>query len=195
MIPIMKAIHLVTFLTTILCACKILAADANETRVPVKFSGGHDTDPRDHGRPVVLIAGSLGVKPEMFREAFSHVRPAPAGTEPDRGRVQENKAALLSALGKYGISNDRLDEVSNYYRYVRSRGELWPTKPARANALVKNGRITGFEILDGGSGYSSAPTVTVSGFGNLAATAQLSFSKTFAKNGSVSSITLSGQTK
>ena len=34
-------------------------------------------------RPVVLIAAALGVSSDVFREAFSHVRPAPAGTRPD----------------------------------------------------------------------------------------------------------------
>src|SRR5438552_11396179 len=62
------------------------------TRVPVVFSGGHETDLRDGGRPVVLIAAALGVTPEVFREAFSHVRPAPAGREPEPGQVRQNKA-------------------------------------------------------------------------------------------------------
>src|SRR4051794_34511931 len=48
-------------------------------RVPVVFSGGHETNLRDHGRPVVLVAGALGVPAQVFRDAFSHVRPAPAG--------------------------------------------------------------------------------------------------------------------
>jgi len=80
--------------------------------VPVEFSGGHDTDPKDRGRPVVLVAGGLGVKPEVFREAFSHVKPAPAGTEPDPEQVRKNKAALMDALGKYGVTNEKLDTVS-----------------------------------------------------------------------------------
>jgi hypothetical protein len=42
------------------------------TRVAVVFSGGHETEGVDHGRPVVLIAAALGVKPEVF------TRPAPA---------------------------------------------------------------------------------------------------------------------
>jgi hypothetical protein len=40
---------------------------AVETKVPVNFSGGHETDPRDHGRPVVLVAAALKVRPEVFR--------------------------------------------------------------------------------------------------------------------------------
>ena len=160
------------------------------TRVAVTFSGGHETDPRDRGRPVVLVAGALGVKPEVFREAFSHVNPAPAGTEPDPEQVRKNKAALMDALSKYGITNDRLDTVSNYYRYVRSKGEMWPTKEAKANALVKDGAIVGFEIAGGGSGYSSPPTVAVPGFKAVDAKVELSFDKEFEKNGAVSAMTL-----
>jgi hypothetical protein len=158
------------------------------THVPVVFSGGHETDPRDRGRPVVLVAGALGVPTEVFREAFSHVRPAPAGTEPDPQQVHDNKEALLAALSRYGVTNDRLDTVSDYYRYVRGRGELWPTKPAVAYALVKDGVITGYVVTSGGSGYSSPPTVTVPGIPGAAARAQLSFSKVFEKNGAVSAI-------
>src|SRR5437016_5075268 len=97
----------------ILTACIAQAQLANDvTRVPVVFNGGHDTDPRDHGRPVVLIAAALGVKPEVFREAFSHVHPAgPGSGGPTDAEARKNKAALMSALGKYGITNDRLDTV------------------------------------------------------------------------------------
>jgi hypothetical protein len=164
------------------------------TRVPLVFSEGHETDPRDRGRPVVLVAGALGVAPEVFREAFSHVRPAKAGTRPDPEQVRKNKSALMQALGKYGVSNDRLDEVSNYYRYVRSRGEMWPTKPAAGYARVKDGKVVGFVITDGGSGYSSPPLVSVSGMSGVAVEAKLSFSQDFAANGTVSAVTLASRT-
>jgi hypothetical protein len=163
---------------------------ASTTRVPLVFSGGHETDPRDRGRPVALIAAALGVPSDVFREAFSHVRPAPAGTEPDPRQVRANKDALMDALGKYNVTNRRLDTVSNYYRYVRSRGELWPTKAARGYALVENGKITGFVITNGGSGYSSPPSVSAAKMGCLSAKVELSFSKTFEKNGSVSAVTI-----
>ena len=162
------------------------------TRVPVTFSEGHDTDPRDHGRPVVLVAAGLGVAPEVFREAFSHVHPA----GPDRGgptgdEARANKAALMSVLGKYGITNDRLDEVSNYYRYMGARGQMWKNKPAVANALVQNGVVTGYEIVDAGAGYSSTPKVTVPNIPGASATLELSFGKDLAANGSISSIKVS----
>jgi hypothetical protein len=160
------------------------------TRVPVVFSGGHDTDPRDGGRPVVLVASALGVTPEVFREAFSHVRPARAGSEPAPEQVRQNKAALMNALGKYGIDNDRIDTVSNYYRYVRSRNELWTNKLAVANALVKNGVVIGFEIVRSGAGYSSPPSVSVPNLRNGTVVVKLAFSKSLATNGSIISITL-----
>ncbi len=103
------------------------------TRVSVEISGGHETDRRDRGRPVILVASALGVPAKVFREAFSHVHPAPAGTRPDPEQVRANKDALLSALSKYDVTNDRLDTVSNYYRYVRRRGR------ALANSSCQRG--------------------------------------------------------
>jgi hypothetical protein len=164
---------------------------AGAKRVAIVFSGGHETEGQDKGRPVVLVAGGLGVPPEVFREAFSHVHPA----GPDRGGPTEeearaNKAALMNALGKHGITNDRLDEVSNYYRYMRSKGQMWKTKEAVANALVKDGVVVGYEIVDGGAGYSSPPKVAVPGVTNLPSPkVELSFSKDLAKNGVIASIT------
>jgi hypothetical protein len=177
-----------------LAALAARAADSpagNVTRVPVVFSEGHDTDPRDHGRPVILVAGALAVPPEVFREAFSHVHPAgPDSGGPTRDEARANKAALMSVLGKYGITNDRLDEVSNRYRYVKSHGQMWPTKEAVANALVQNGVITGYEIISGGFGYSSPPTVTVPNIKGQAPKVELAFGKDFEANGSVSAITV-----
>jgi len=96
----------------------------------------------------------------------------------------------MSVLGKYGITNEQLDAASNRYRYVRSRGEMWPVKAATANALVKDGKVIGYELVSGGYGYSSAPTVTVSGITGIRPKVELSFSKDFEKNGAVSAISL-----
>jgi len=164
------------------------------TKVPVVFSGGHETDGRDRGRPVVLVAGALGVPPEVFREAFSHVHPAgPDSGGPTHEEARANKAALMSVLAKYGITNDRLDTVSNRYRYVRSHDEMWPTAPAVANALVQNGVVTGYEVVSGGFGYSSPPTVTVPNVKAAPAKVELSFGKDFESNGAVSKITIAGK--
>ena len=90
----------------------------------------------------------------------------------------------MEALGSYGVTNERLDMVSDYYRYVRGRGALWPTKPAAGYALVETGKITRFVVTRGGSGYSSPPTTTVPNFDGIAVKVELSFSKQLKKNGS-----------
>lgn len=162
---------------------------ASNGEVQVIISGGYETDPDDHGRPVVLIASMLGVTPEVFREAFSHVTPASAGTEPNPIQVKLNKEALLSVLGPYGVTNDDLDEVSNYYRYNRSAGETWPQIPATAEVIMTDGVITGIEITNHGSGYTSTPTIMILN-SDLTATALISFTTDFSTNGSISAITL-----
>ena len=168
-------------------ACAEAQSRSGITRVPVVFSGGHETDPRDHGRPVVLIAGALGVSPEVFRDAFSRVHPANPEKGPVPAEAQANKATLLATLGKYGVTNERLDQVSDYYRYVASRNELWPTQPALAYAIVEGGKIMNYEIVNGGSGYSSTPVVSIPGFPNNAR-AEIAYGKSFEKNGSICSI-------
>src|SRR5438128_6546776 len=65
---------------------------------PVKFEGGFETDRRDGGRPVVLIAAALGVSDDVFRKAFSGVTPAAGGREPEPEQVRKNKEALLRVL-------------------------------------------------------------------------------------------------
>jgi hypothetical protein len=163
---------------------------AGEGLVPVEFSGGHDTNPVDRGRPVRLIAAALNVSEEVFREAFSHVHPAPGGTHPLREQVRENKEALMAALGPHGVTNERLDEVSNYYRYSRERGEMWPTDEAIADAVLQNGRVISFQIRSGGFGYTSPPQIIVPGYPHTSAVAEISFSQNFDENGSVSGIAL-----
>ncbi|NBQ65466.1 MAG: hypothetical protein EBT95_08050 [Verrucomicrobia bacterium] len=69
------------FTVLFLAIVSIHAQNRSElTRVPVVFSGGHETDPRDHGRPVVLIAGALGVSRSSSRSG--------KGTCPSRGTSQ-----------------------------------------------------------------------------------------------------------
>jgi hypothetical protein len=160
--------------------------------IQVVITGGHDTDPRDNGRPVVLIASALGVPSEVFREAFSHVNPAPAGEEPNSIQVGLNKSVLLDVLGPYGVTNDLLDTVSNYYRYNRSAGETWPQTAAAARAIVTNGVIAGIVITAHGSGYTSAPVITILN-SDVTARATLSFTTDFNTNGSLSAITLDPQ--
>ncbi len=159
------------------------------TRLPVVISGGHETDPRDHGRPVILVAGGLGVSPAVFREAFSRVHPVTAGSYPDQERARENKTVLLEALSKYGITNHKLDAVSDAYRYNPGSGKLWLAKPAVIAALVKNGKVISYEVIDGGAGYSSPPKLSVPGARSGPVSANLSFGQNLSTNGSISSVT------
>lgn len=164
-------------------------ANSNLPKYTVTISGGYETNPVDKGRPVILIASALGVTEEVFRYAFSFVTPAAGGQEPDPAQVNLNKAALLKVLGDYGITNDMLDTVSNYYRYSGSAGQVWARTPATATAIVTDGVVTGINITNAGAGYTSAPTITISGT-NVIAKATLAFTKDFKTNGSISSITL-----
>src|SRR5579883_2056967 len=98
------------------------SAEAGDGKLPVTFAGGHGTDPADGGRPVALIAAALGVPAEVFREAFRGVTPAKDG-KPSQEQAQRNKAALMKVLRPHGVTGDRLDEVSDYYRYRPQKGE------------------------------------------------------------------------
>lgn len=152
----------------------------------VVFSGGDETNPVDRGRPVALIAAALGVSAEVFRDAFSRVRPAQNG-RPTAARERQNKQVLMAALAKHGITNKRLDQVSNYYR-PRIKGTPWRPSPTAATAIIKNGKVTGFKIVDAGSGYLTAPNVTVVGFPDLKVEVKIEASTDFAKNGRVAEI-------
>ncbi len=164
------------------------AASAPATMAAVTLSGGRETEGRDRGRPDVLVAAGLGVPTEVFREAFSHVKPAPAGQQPDPAQVQLNKQALMDALSKYGVTNDRLDEVSNYYRYPPGDAKLWKHVDAVVKATVVDGKVTGFVIEKAGAGYTVPPTVSVEGFPNLKAEVTVHFGKDLATNGSIESV-------
>ena len=166
------------------------AATTTTSSAAVTFSGGYETDQRDNGRPVALIASILGVTPEVFRYAFSLVTPAAGGQEPDPTQVNLNKAALLSVLGPYGVTNDSLDAASNYYRYNGSAGEVWARTPATATATVVNGKVTGITLTSEGSGYTTAPTISVAGATGFSATAAIGFSRAYATNGRITAIAL-----
>jgi hypothetical protein len=165
--------------------------NSEQSGVQVVISNGFQTDPQDHGRPVVLIASALGVPTEVFREAFSGVTPSGLDRAPSAELAQRNKAALLKVLGPYGITNERLDEVSNYYRYNGKKSETWQKTKASAVATVTDGVVTGVTITNPGAGYSSTPTVTITGpNGTLTAKATVVYTKDFQTNGSISEITI-----
>lgn len=164
-----------------------MSCQAAESKVPVTISGGHDIGKQDFGRPVDLIAAALGVKADVFRKAFSGVTPA-RGRGPTGDEARKNKAALIKVLGPHGVTNKRLDEVSNYYRFRPEQGELWPTTPAQAHAIVENGKIKQIVVTEPGSGYCSTPTIHIDGFPNTEFKTTLSFSKDLKKNGAINTI-------
>jgi hypothetical protein len=96
----------------------------------------------------------------------------------------------MDALGKYGVTNERLDEVSDFYRYNRQAGEVWRRTPATATAIIKDGKVTGLKITNAGAGYTTAPTVKVAGYDDLELTVTIEFSTDFSRNGRVTSLTV-----
>jgi hypothetical protein len=155
----------------------------------VRFVNGFETDPRDHGRPVQLIGAALGVSPDIFRAAFSRVIPAGPGP-PTPFRTRANKKVLMDALAKHGVTNERLDEASDYYRYRPQSGELWTHTPATATAILQHGNITGFKITNTGSGYNTAPAIQVNGFDDLKIKATIEFGTDLKTNGKITALTI-----
>jgi hypothetical protein len=154
---------------------------------PVIVTGGHDIGANDFGRPCILIAAALGVKTEVFREAFSGVTPA-RGRGPTQEEARRNKDALLKVLGPHAVTNDRLDEVSNYYRYRPQNGELWKHRDAKAHAIIEDGTVTKIVVTDAGAGYATPPTATIKGKDGVELVVTLLFDKDLKKNGSIKAI-------
>jgi hypothetical protein len=163
---------------------------AEETKVPVTFSGGHELSKNDFGRPINLMAAGLGVKPDEFRKAFSGVTPA-RGRGPTGAEQRRNKEALMKVLAPLGVTNDRMDEVANYYRFRPQNGELWPTKNAEAYALVDDGKIKKIVVTEPGSGYNTPPKATIGGFKSIRLEAKIKYDINLKKNGGIEEVTLS----
>jgi hypothetical protein len=166
-----------------------LCGNAFSEDVPISFTGGHEIGKDDHGRPCVLIAAALGVKAEVFREAFSGVTPAKGG-KPSGDEARKNKEALMKVLQPQGVTNDRLNEVSNYYRFKPQDGELWKHVDAKAHAVVDNGAVVKIVIDETGSGYTAPPKATVGGMPKVELEVTLLFDKELTKNGSIKSIVI-----
>jgi hypothetical protein len=56
--------------------------------------------------------------------------------------------------------------------------------------MVVGGRVTSIRITDGGSGYSSTPSVSIPGVAGVVATAHVSYGTDSGSNGSISSISV-----
>jgi hypothetical protein len=130
------------------------------------------------------------VAPEVFRAAFSRVHPAGPGRSPTDEEARANKQVLMAALGPYGVTDDRLNEVSNYYRYRRESGELWRHADAAGYATIDHGKVTGITITETGAGYTSPPMVSVPGMEQVPLTVEIHFDTDLSKNGSIGKITV-----
>lgn len=161
-----------------------------EQTLPLVFTGGHDTDPRDGGRPVILVASALKVPADTFRKVFTGVHPSRSGP-PSGDQARQNKQVLMAGLAPLGVTNDRLDEVSNYYRYQPQNGQLWKHVDAAGVAVLKNGAVTAIRITNPGAGYSSIPTVTVAK-NPVKLQASVAFTDDLSTNGSIDKIAILG---
>ncbi|MEZ6049383.1 MAG: EF-hand domain-containing protein [Planctomycetaceae bacterium] len=153
----------------------------------VFFLKGHETNPVDRGRPVVLIASALGVEEQVFRDAFKNVKPSQDGP-PSDSRAQANKKVLMDALEPHGVTNDRLDEVSNFYRYRPQSGSLWNHQAAKAEAKIEDGKVVELKVIDGGYGYSSTPEIVIAGFPDLKIEATVEFTQDLQTNGRITEL-------
>lgn len=171
-----------------LCATTGGIARAGEQQLPLQFAGGHDLARHDYGRPCALMAAALGVTTDQFRQAFSGVKPA-RGREPSDEERRRNKEALMSVLSPLGVTNERMDEVANFYRFRPQNGELWPHREAVGYAVVDRSVVKRLVITDGGFGYNTPPTVTICEMPAVRLEAKLSFDKDMRKNGAVASVT------
>lgn len=96
----------------------------------------------------------------------------------------------MDKLAPHGVTNERLDEVSNFYRYRPQSGELWNHKPAKATATIKDGKVVGFKILDEGFGYSTPPNVQIAGYENVRVKAEIEFTADLKTNGRIKTLTV-----
>ena len=165
---------------------QVIETTIEDGEYEITFSGGFETVQEDGGRPVNLIGAALGVSSEVFRDAFSNVTPEDNGhLNPET--AQANKAILLGALESYGVTNDWLDTVTNYYRYRADYGQMWPTANASATAIVEDGVMT-VVITNAGSGYNTVPTLSIDGESDLDIDVTMSYGSDLATNGHISSI-------
>jgi hypothetical protein len=170
------------------------ALHAADTSLSVTFSGGHELAKNDYGRPINLMAAGLGVKPEEFRKAFSGVTPA-RGRGPTGAEARRNKEALMKVLGPLKVTNERMDEVANYYRFRPQDGELWPTKPAEAYAIVDNGAVKKIVVASPGTGYNTPPRAVVKGYEKVRLEAKIKYNTNLKMNGGIQAVEIAAEKK
>lgn len=60
----------------------------------------------------------------------------------------------------------------------------------KATAIITSGKVTGIRIINPGAGYTTAPTVSVAGYGDVRVEPSIGFSKDFGTNGRLTSLTV-----
>ncbi|NQZ84340.1 MAG: hypothetical protein HRU03_01360 [Nanoarchaeales archaeon] len=160
----------------------------NSITILIDINGGYELDLEDKGRPTKLISEGLGISQEQFQYAFSFVTPAGAGRSPTKEEEEKNKIALMNVLEPLGISNDKLDEVSNYYRYRTEVNKKWRHVEAELYAVIIDGVVVSVEITNKGAGYTSKPSLSIEGFEDVELVPVISFSTHLESNGELSEV-------
>jgi len=156
---------------------------------PVTVSGGHEITVADRSRPVDLIGAIVGITGEQVRNAFDYPVPENAGNLNDEEAAAANRAALLAQLEEYGVTGDEFDIATNYYQYFIVGG-VWSYAHAQLKAIIEDNELVGFEIVYGGRGYTSEPSITVEGYGRIEVDITISYTDDFETNGAITAITL-----
>lgn len=92
--------------------------------------------------------------------------------------------AIISYSGRVSVSN-ALFTGTGQFKFALVNAGSNVTRQATATATVTSGFVTSIAVTDGGNGYTTAPTVTISGGGGSAATATATVS-----GGAVTGITV-----
>jgi hypothetical protein len=58
----------------------------------------------------------------------------------------------MKVLGPIGVTDERLDEVSDCRRFQPQNDELWKTTPASGYAVVGDGKVKSVDITEAGPG-------------------------------------------
>jgi len=149
--------------------------------VMVTVSGGHEIPDTDKGQPLELIGGLLGITGAQARDSFYY-------PFPKDGNLNDWNALFLEQLEYYGLRVDELDIA--LIRYLPTTEGVWNYTHADLRAIIENNVVVGFEIIDGGRGYTSQPTITVEGYDDVGVEMTISYTKDFETNGAITDIRL-----
>lgn len=93
---------------------------------------------------------------------------------------------VLNIQGRVVVNGTNFDGIG-HFKFALVDGGSNLNQQATAMASVSGGHVAGYVVIDGGSGYVTAPNVSISGFGGFGSGASASAT---VSNGSVATITL-----